>query len=142
MFHFFLFQFWIREKRSLETVSFVLLAFGRLWERPLTLTSRSVVSNSLRPYGLQPTRLLCPWDFPGKRTGVGCHFLLQAIFLTQGLNLGLLPSRQMLYPLSHEGIWEEQLFAKLDNEYLLPLSWTKGLVLGIWFCKSDVLGRR
>ena len=43
----------------------------------------SVVSNSLRPHGLQPTRLLCPWNFPGKNTGVGCHFLLQGIFLTQ-----------------------------------------------------------
>ena len=39
--------------------------------------SRSVVSNSLRPHGLQPTRLLCPWDFPGKSTGVGCHYLLR-----------------------------------------------------------------
>jgi len=37
--------------------------------------SRSVVSDSSWPYGLQPTRLLCPWDFPGKRTGVGCHCL-------------------------------------------------------------------
>ena len=39
--------------------------------------SRSVVSHSSRPHGLQPTRLLCPWDFPGKRTGVGCHCLLR-----------------------------------------------------------------
>ena len=39
--------------------------------------SRSVVSNSERPHGLQPTRLLCPWDFPGKSTGVGCLRLLQ-----------------------------------------------------------------
>ena len=31
-------------------------------------------------------RLLCPWDFPGKNTGVGYHFLLQATFLTQGSN--------------------------------------------------------
>ena len=38
--------------------------------------SRSVVSDSQRPHGLQPTRLLCPWDFPGKSTGVGCHCLL------------------------------------------------------------------
>ena len=37
-----------------------------------------------------PTRLLCPWEFPGKKTGVGCHFLLQGIFLTQGLNPHLL----------------------------------------------------
>ena len=47
--------------------------------------SRSVVSDSLRPHGLQPSRFLCPWDFPGKSSGVGCHFLLQGIFLTQGL---------------------------------------------------------
>ena len=36
----------------------------------------SVMSDSVRPHGLQPTRLLCPWDSPGKNTGVGCHFLL------------------------------------------------------------------
>ena len=39
--------------------------------------SHSVVSDCLRFHGLSPTRLLCPWDFPGKNTGVGCHFLLQ-----------------------------------------------------------------
>ena len=39
--------------------------------------SRSVVPDSQQPHGLQPTRLLCPWDFPGKSTGVGCHRLLQ-----------------------------------------------------------------
>ena len=39
--------------------------------------SRSVVSDSSRPHGLQPTRLLHPWDFPGKGTGVGCHCLLR-----------------------------------------------------------------
>ena len=38
--------------------------------------SRSVVSDFSRPHGLQPTRLLRPWDFPGKSTGVGCHCLL------------------------------------------------------------------
>ena len=43
----------------------------------LALFSHSVVSDSLRPQGLLPTRLLCLWDFPGKNTGVGCHFLLQ-----------------------------------------------------------------
>ena len=39
--------------------------------------NRSIVSDSLRPRGLQPTRFLRPWDSPGKNTGVGCHFLLQ-----------------------------------------------------------------
>ena len=38
--------------------------------------SHSIVPDSSRPHGLQPTRLLCPWDFPGKSTGVGCHCLL------------------------------------------------------------------
>ena len=47
--------------------------------------------------------LLCPWDFPGKSTGVGCHFLLQRIFPTQGSNLGFPHCRQMLYHLSHQG---------------------------------------
>ena len=65
--------------------------------------SRSVVSDSLRPHGLQPTRLLCPWDFPGNSTGVDCHFLLQGIFPTQGLNPGLPHCRQTLYHLSHQG---------------------------------------
>ena len=50
-----------------------------------------------------PTRLLHPWDFPGKSTGVGSHFLLQGIFPTLGSNLGLLHCRQMLYRLSHWG---------------------------------------
>ena len=40
--------------------------------------SRSVVSDPQRPHGLQPSRLLHPWDFPGKSTGVGCHCLLQS----------------------------------------------------------------
>ena len=42
--------------------------------------------------------------FPGKSTGVGCHFLLQGIFPTHGLNPVLLHCRQTLYPLSHQGI--------------------------------------
>ena len=52
----------------------------------------SVVSDSLWPHGLQPARLLCPWDSPGKNTGVGCHFLLQGIFTNQGSNPRLLQS--------------------------------------------------
>ena len=44
------------------------------------------------PHGLWPARLLCPWDSPGKNTGVHCHALLQGIFPTQGSNLGFLMS--------------------------------------------------
>ena len=51
-------------------------------------------------------RLLHPWDSPGKNTGVGCRFLLQKIFLIQGLNAGLPHCRQTLYLLSHQGSQE------------------------------------
>ena len=49
-----------------------------------------------------PTRLLCPWDSPGRNTGVGCCVLFQGIFLTQGLNPVFLHCRQILYHLSHQ----------------------------------------
>ena len=52
--------------------------------------SHSVMSDSLWPHGLYPTKLLCPWDFPGKNSEVGCHFFFQGIFPTQGSNLHLL----------------------------------------------------
>ena len=52
--------------------------------------------------GFRPRR---PWDSPGKNTGVGCHFLLQGIFPSQGLNSGLPHCRQTLYPLSHRLRW-------------------------------------
>ena len=47
--------------------------------------SHSVVSYSLRPHALQPTRLLCPWDFSGKSTRVGCHCLLRSIQQTASI---------------------------------------------------------
>ena len=52
---------------------------------------------SLRHFGLQPARLLCSWDFSGKNTGLGCHFLLQGMFLIQGSNPHLLHCNQILY---------------------------------------------
>ena len=55
----------ILQERTLEWVA---ISFSNEWKG-----SRSVVSDSLRPHGLQPTRLLHPWDSPGKNTGVGCH---------------------------------------------------------------------
>ena len=61
---------------------------GRLNHPKNMKYSRSGMSGSLQPYGL------CPWDFPGKSTGVGCHFILQRIFPTQGSNPGLIVSRR------------------------------------------------
>ena len=60
--------------------------------------SHSVMSNSL-----QPQRIYRLWNSPGQNTGVGSLSLLQGIFPTQGLNLGLPHCRQILYQLSHKG---------------------------------------
>ena len=49
----------------------------------------SVMCDSLWPYGLYPTRFVCPWDSPGKNTGMGCYTRLHRIFSTQGSNLRL-----------------------------------------------------
>ena len=62
----------ILQARTLEWVS---ISFSNAWKWKWKW-SLSVMSNSSRPHGLQPTRLLRPWDFPGKSTGVGCHCLI------------------------------------------------------------------
>ena len=64
----------------------------QVWPGEVAQRAQSLVFDSLQPRGLEPTRLLRPWDFPGKNTGVGCHFLLQGIFPTQVLRarLGML----------------------------------------------------
>ena len=59
--------------------------------------SASVGSDSVRSCGLQPVWLLCPWNSPGKNTGVGSHSLLQGIFSTQGSNLGLPHWKQIFF---------------------------------------------
>ena len=63
------------------------------------------MSDSLRPHGLQPTRLLRPWDFPGKSTGVGCHCLLLLIF-------------------SHRYLWRIDAFELWCWRSLLRVPWT------------------
>ena len=63
-----------------------------------------VVSDSLRPHGLYPPRLLCPWDSLGQDPGMGCHALLQGIFLTQEWNPYLLHCRQILYRATREAV--------------------------------------
>ena len=60
------------------------------WGVRVCVCAHSVMSDSLQPCGLKPARLLCPWDSPDKNTGVGCHVLLQRIFLTLRLKLCLL----------------------------------------------------
>ena len=69
----------------------------------ICVLSHSVVSDFLWPHGQQPARVLCPWDSPGKNTGMGCHALFQGIFPTQGSNPGLPHCRWILCRLSHQG---------------------------------------
>ena len=76
---------------------------GRALLLLLLLLSWKSCPTLMRSHGLQPARLLCPWDFPGKNTGVGCHFLLQRVFPTQGSNLHLWHWQAGSSPLSHQG---------------------------------------
>ena len=64
----------ILQARKLEWLA---ISFSNAWKCKVKVKS-SVMSDSYRPHGLQPTRLLRPWDFPGKSTGVGCHCLFQS----------------------------------------------------------------
>ena len=80
------------------------------------------------------TRLLCPWDCLGKSSGVGCHFLLQGFFLTQGSNLGLLHCRQTLYRLSHQG--SVQL---LSHVQFFATPWTAACQASLSFTISQCL---
>ena len=67
--------------------------------------SCSVVSDSSRPHGLQPTRLLCPWDFPGKSSGVGCHCLLQSYSASQFKTINSSVLSLLYSPNSHIHTW-------------------------------------
>ena len=79
----------------------------------------SVVSNSLRSHVLHPTRLLCPWDFPGKNTGVGCHFLLQGTS-QPGIKAASPVSTALqmdFLPLSHLGSPKQSYLFQINTQY-------------------------
>ena len=61
------------------------------------------MSGFLRPHGLEPTKLLCPWDFPGKNTGVGQHFLLQGSIPNPGIEPASPAWQADSLPLSSQG---------------------------------------
>ena len=64
---------------------------------------------ALQPQGLRPVRSFYPWDFPGWNAGVGCHFFLQGILLTQRLNPVSCIAGRFFYHLSHQGRKEDYL---------------------------------
>ena len=89
---------------------------------------------TLRPHGLQPARLLCPWHSPGKNTGVGCHFLPQGIFPTQGSNWHLLHCRRILYHwATREARWKSRYLYKPMNFPILTLQPDKGAVFKLTY---------
>ena len=90
----------------------------------LCVCTWSVMSDSLQLHGLQPARLLSPWNFQGKNTGVGCHFLFQGIFPAQRSNPSITCvsyiGRWILY---HCTTWEAPHIALMTRQKLLQLSW-------------------
>ena len=95
----------------------------------MCVLSHSVVSNSVIPWTVAH-RLLCPWDSPGKNTGVDCHSLLQGIFPTQGLNPHLLHWQGDSLLLCHVGSPREiiSFFSSLEPSAVLPLiTWNTAL---------------
>ena len=84
------------------TLEWVAISLSSAWKWKVKVESLSRVRLFATSW-TATARLLRPWNFPGKSTGVGCHFLLQGIFPTQGSNPGLPHCRQTLYPLSHQG---------------------------------------
>ena len=101
----------------------------------LRLHSVAKSSDSLRPQGLQPARLLCPWYFPGKNTGGGCHFLFQGILPAQGSNLCLLQWKADSWALSHPGSLYSRVYslpfptAFFFFFYILLCSWDLGVLV-------------
>ena len=74
-------------------------------------------------------RLLCPWNFSGKNTGVCCHILLQGIFPTQGLNLRLLHWQADSLPLSHQGSPSKSTDIKCEKIDLGTLKYQRNFLL-------------
>ena len=88
------------------------------WLASLCIIGSRFMSNSLQPHGLKPSRLLHPWDFPGKNTGVVCHFFFQEIFWA--LNPCLLHCRQILYHWASMEVLKFSLVCT-KNVFSLPL---------------------
>ena len=84
-----------------RTLEWVAISFSSAWKGKWKW-SRSVMSDSSRPHGLQPTRLLRPWDFPGKSTGVGCHCLLQNIIIKEEKSNTMFPNLALNWGISIE----------------------------------------
>ena len=115
-----------------RTLEWVAISFSSAWK-----WSRSVVSDPQHPHGLQPSRLLCPWDFPGKSTGVGCHCLLRLSMLSRpyssfsNINLPVHKTLEKFKKWQAEHSWEdttqEMCLAEASG-----FTTIKACVMGVW----------
>ena len=99
---FFHLMFYLRDYFVLGIKTLIKL---RLWSEVKSLSHARLYAT---PWTVACIMLLRLWNFPGKSTGVGCHFLLQGIFPTQGSNPGLPHCRQTLYRLSYLYMYESE----------------------------------
>ena len=116
------------------------------------------MSDSVRPHGLQPTRLPCPWDSPGKNTGVGCHFLLQCMkvksksevaqsCLTLSDPMDCSPPGSSIHGIFQARVLEWGAIAFFDEGFKSPLhcapphSGSPHTSLGVYFCPASDLNK-
>ena len=105
--------------------------------------SRSVVSNFLQPHGLEPSKLLCPWNSPGKNTGLSNLSFFQGIFLTQELNQGLLHCRKIFNQLSYQrSTYNATVLCLVSHVGLFATPWTEAhqAPLSMGFSQARILG--
>ena len=115
-------------RQSIFLIDFGGFLMMYLKSKVLVTQSCLTLCNPMDPWN--STRLLCPWNPPGKNTGVGCHSVFQGIFPTQGLNLDLPHCRQILLPPEPPG----KPFVHLDGLLKLPPAWisTQEINSPIW----------
>ena len=114
---------------STSMLCLALFTIAKIWKQPKCTSTDTCIKKMkvkvaqscptlCNPVDCNPSRLLCLWDFPGKITGVGFHFLLQGIFLTQGSNSSLLLGRQILYHWTIDWIKEPGKSSSFSSLYL------------------------
>ena len=110
------------------------LIYSLFYEKSCCCLVTKLCPALLGPHGLQCTKLLCPWNFPGKNIGVSCHFLLQGIFPTQESNPCLLYCRWILYYwVTWEALWKSA-----DLKCILSLSLS---LIDLFYAIHAVLSR-
>ena len=113
-----------------ELIVVIILPYIQIWSHYVVCTC--TILCDLRDCSLP---LFCPWDCPGKNTGLSCHFLFQGSFPTQGQNTGFLHCRQILY---HWAGREALLCCIPDTNYALVKNTSNLCQLHVLFCQKGL----